>query len=228
MGPSTAIFTTLPAMELWGVPPELQAARPNAAPTARAPAITGERRSTDLFLGQGDGAFGAVGHGQAHTVLQLRRHGPVTLHRARTEVVGVEHLGHERVAAAVALAAIRVDGDLHGKTTGRIRGPRTCPPAQATSAPSASRNSGMRFNHSSSATRSSMRARFEPAQRWMPDPKATCRFTARSITTWSAFSKTAGSRLAAGNAMRIRSPAFIGQPAYSTSLATTRAMVTGE
>ena len=42
---------------------------------------------------------------------------------------------------------------------------------------------GMRASHSSSATCSSMRARFEPAQRWMPEPKATCRLWARSSCT---------------------------------------------
>src|SRR3546814_766981 len=36
-----------------------------------------------------------------------------------------------------------------------------------------------------------------------------------------------GSRLPAGNAIRILSPFFIGQPAYSVSSATYRAMVTG-
>ena len=73
-----------------------------------------------------------------------------------------------------------------------------------------------------------MRARFEPAQRWMPEPNATWRLWARSSCTSSACSNTSGSRLAAGKFMRTLSPAFMGQPAYSTSSVTSRAMVTGE
>ena len=73
-----------------------------------------------------------------------------------------------------------------------------------------------------------MRARFDPAQRWMPEPKATWRLWARSRTTRSASSKTSGSRLAAGKFISTLSPAFIGQPSNSTSSVTTRAMVTGE
>ena len=43
----------------------------------------------------------------------------------------------------------------------------------------------------------------------------------------SACSKTSGSRLAAGKFIRTLSPAFMGQPAYSMSSVTSRAMVTG-
>ena len=71
------------------------------------------------------------------------------------------------------------------KTTGTWRGPRTWPPAHVTSASSARRNSGIRSSQTSTATRISMRARFEPAQRWMPAPNATWRFWARSRITSS-------------------------------------------
>ena len=78
------------------------------------------------------------------------------------------------------------------------------------------------------ATRSSMRARFDPAQRWIPDPNATCRLWARSRITSSGSSNSSGSRFAAGKFMSTLSSAFIGHPAYSTSSVTTRAIVTGE
>ena len=73
-----------------------------------------------------------------------------------------------------------------------------------------------------------MRARLEPAHRWMPDPKATWRLSSRSSTTVSASSKASGSRLAAGKFISTLSPAFIGHPPNSMSSVTTRAMVTGE
>ena len=52
--------------------------------------------------------------------------------------------------------------------------------------------SGMRLSHSSIETFISMRARFEPAQRWMPTPNAMCGFFSRSRITSSGFSKTRG------------------------------------
>ena len=72
---------------------------------------------------------------------------------------------------------IRSFGQRDQNWTGTDRGPRTCPPAHVTSPPSARRNSGIRCSQVSTATRSSIRARFEPAQRWMPTPKATWRLT---------------------------------------------------
>ena len=86
----------------------------------------------------------------------------------------------------------------------------------------------MRFSHSSIATRISILARFEPAQRWMPTPKAMCGLTLRSRITSSGFSNFCGSRLAAGKFIRTLSFSFIGQPLYSASLVTSRAIVTGE
>jgi RNA polymerase sigma factor (sigma-70 family) len=56
--------------------------------------------------------------------------------------------------------------------TGMVRGPRTWPADHVTAVGSTSSKSGYRFIHSSRATRSSMRARLEPMQRWMPRPKA--------------------------------------------------------
>ena len=87
------------------------------------------------------------------------------------EVVGVAH------RSSIALPAVDHQGPCalfvrQRVTTGIDRGPRTWPPAHVTRAGSTSSNSGMRASHSSTATRSSMRARFEPAQRWMPAPKA--------------------------------------------------------
>ena len=74
-----------------------------------------------------------------------------------------------------------------------------------------------------------MRARFDPAQRWMPEPKATWRLTARSRTTLSASSKTSGSRLAAGKVHEDLVPGLHRDSrANSTSSVTIRAMVTGE
>ncbi len=51
------------------------------------------------------------------------------------------------------------------KRTGTLRGPRTRPRDQLSSAPAASSNWGMRRSHSSMATLSSIRAKFEPMQR---------------------------------------------------------------
>src|SRR5208283_2109658 len=99
------------------------------------------------------------------TLFEVGRDGSVAQDRGGPEVVDLEQFGHERVTAGMPLALGRVDRDLQGKTTGSVRGPRTWPPAQVTAAGSASRNSGMRLNHSSKATRSSMRARLDPAQR---------------------------------------------------------------
>ena len=110
------------------------------------------------------------------------------------------------------------------RSAGRAPGRRPT----STSAPSTSRNSGMRFSHSSTATRISMRARLDPAQRWMPTPNATWRLSSRSMTTSSARSNASGSRLAAGKLSRTRSPSCTGQPAISVSAAAMRAIVTGE
>ena len=116
----------------------------------------------------------AVGHRQTCLVLELCGH-LIDDDGGLPVVVNVEELRCQSVATGMALALVGVDADLHVNTTGNFRGPRTWPPAQVISSPSASENSGMRVSHSWSATCSSMRARFEPAQRWIPDPKATCR-----------------------------------------------------
>ena len=64
---------------------------------------------------------------------------------------------------------------------GRSRSPCTWPPAHVIVArPGQTGMTGIRAIHSSRATRSSIRARFDPAQRWMPEPNATCRLWARS------------------------------------------------
>ena len=53
-------------------------------------------------------------------------------------------------------------------------------------------------SQTSSATRSSMRARCEPAQRWMPSPNAAWRFTSRSMMTSSALVERAGVAVGGG------------------------------
>lgn len=53
-----------------------------------------------------------------------------------------------------------------GNDIGRIRGPRTCPPAHFIGSRSLTWNSGMRSIHTRIATVISSRARFDPAQRW--------------------------------------------------------------
>src|SRR3990170_1667777 len=145
------------------------------------------------------------------------------------QIVDIEELRGHAKATVMTLALLAVYSHAHhGKTTGIERGPRTWPPAQVTASGSSSRYSGMRASHSSMDTRISMRARFDPAQRWMPAPNAMCGFSARSIITLSASGDLSGSRLAAGNDIRTLSPADILHPAYSTSSATTLAIVTGE
>jgi diguanylate cyclase (GGDEF)-like protein/PAS domain S-box-containing protein len=111
--------------------------------------------------------------------------------------------------------------------SGSVRGPRTCPAAQVTAAGSARVNSGKRSSQASSATRSSIRARCDPRQRWTPRPNAACRLTSRSMTISSARSNSAGSRLAAGYDSRIQSSAFMSAPRQCMSCLTSRAMVTG-
>ena len=111
--------------------------------------------------------------------------------------------------------------------SGSVRGPRIWPADQVTADGSARLNSGIRSSQTSRATRSSMRARCEPTQRWMPRPNAACRLTSRSMTTSPARSNCAGSRLAAGNDSRIQSSAFMSTPCQCMSSLTSRAMVTG-
>ena len=106
-------------------------------------------------------------------------------------------------------------------------GPRTWPADQRTPAGSGRENSGNDSSQTSRATRISMRARCEPAHRWMPRPKAAWRLTSRSMITSSARSNSAGSRLAAGNDSRTQSFSFIGHPCQSMSSRTRRAIVTG-
>src|SRR5947209_1360251 len=57
-------------------------------------------------------------------------------------------------------------------TSGRVRGPRSCPADHVTFASGAIAKSGIFANHSCSATVVSMRAKCEPRQRWIPSPKA--------------------------------------------------------
>src|SRR3974390_2629643 len=88
-----------------------------------------------------DGELGTVGDGEPRLVLELGRDGAVADHRREAVVVHREQFRGQAVAAGVAGALLLDDPDPHGKTTGTRRGPRTCPPAQVTSAPPASRNS---------------------------------------------------------------------------------------
>lgn len=111
--------------------------------------------------------------------------------------------------------------------SGSDRGPRTCPAAHFTAPGSARSNSGMRCIQTSSAIRSSIRARCEPMQRWMPRPNAACRLTSRSMTTSPARSKCSGSRLAAGKLSSTQSSAFMSTPCQCMSCLTRRAIVTG-
>src|SRR6202790_4631662 len=187
------------------------------------PVSAGPGSGLDLL----DGVLGAVGDGQSGLVLQLGRDGPVPHHRGLAVVVHREELRGQPVTAGMAGALLLDHPDPHGKTTASCRGPRTWPPAQVTSAPSARRKLGMRRSHSSRATRSSIRARLEPAQRGIPEPKATCRLWARSRMTSPGCSNASGSRLAPGKFISTLSPAFIGHPRNSMSSVTTRPMVTG-
>src|SRR5262249_22726098 len=113
----------------------------------------------------------------------------------------------------------------HPNFSGSWRGPRTEPSDQVT-AP-VRWNSGIRLRTSSTATVISMRARFEPTQRWMPRPNAACRFSLRSIITLSASGNISGSRLAAGNDKSTISPGLNVQPLICVSFTTSRAIVTG-
>src|SRR3972149_3756555 len=145
------------------------------------------------------------------------------------QIVDIEELRGQAKATVMTLALLAVYSHAHhGKTTGIERGPRTWPPAQVTASGSSSRYSGMRASHSSMDTRIALRARFDPAQRWMPTPNAMCGFSARSMITLSASGNFSGSRLAAGDDIRALSPAAIFRPLYSRSSVTTRALVTGE
>ena len=78
-----------------------------------------------------------------------RRPGPRRPHRrcggGQSEVVDVEQIGSERVAAAVALAPLGIDVDPHPTTTGIVRGPRTWPPAHVTVGGWSSENVGIAF-----------------------------------------------------------------------------------
>src|SRR5271166_2724925 len=81
----------------------------------------------------------------------------------------------------------------------------------------------MRRWNSRSATRSSMRARWEPRQRCGPPPNARCRFGLRLKSTTSGSANSAGSVLAAPSNGLIRSPLLMGHPPTSTSCIATRA-----
>src|SRR5581483_2384693 len=181
-------------------------------------------RPERLLVDDGDRLLGAVVHRplrERDVVLGLQLAGAA---RGRVAVlVDLEHAGRHRVAAVVALALLGVDLDLFrhaGNTTIILRGPRTCPPAHVTASGSSSLKSGMRFSQSWIDTFIAMRARFEPAQRWMPTPEAMCGFFARSRSTTCGFSNTRGSRFAAGKFISTLLPSGIGQPLYSVSFAT--------
>ena len=73
-----------------------------------------------------------------------------------------------------------------------------------------------------------MRARLDPAQRWMPTPKAMWRLACAVDDHLVGVGEGSGSRLAAGKFMSTRSPGWNVTPTASTSSCTTRAMVTGE
>ena len=121
-----------------------------------------------------DSEFGAVGYRQPCLLFQLGWH-LVNEDPGLTLVIHVEELGSQPVATGMALELVGINTDLHPNTTGNSLGPRTWPPAQVIFASLASENSGMRSSHSCRAIRNSIRARFDPAQRWIPDPNATCR-----------------------------------------------------
>src|SRR5581483_620354 len=125
---------------------------------------------------------------------------------------GVDRLGHAHTES------VRDGGYALGKISGSARGPRTWPPHQVTAPVSSRWNSGIRSRNTDRATSISMRARFDPAQRWMPMPKATWRLCARSMTTVSGSGNWRGSRLAAGMVT----------PSTVTSSVARRPMVTGE
>src|SRR5689334_20652921 len=73
-----------------------------------------KRSSTVMSaLLQLDRLFRAVGHGQAGLTLEIRRHATVAEHHPVTLVVVAEQGGGQVVAAAVALATLRVDPYLH-------------------------------------------------------------------------------------------------------------------
>ena len=69
---------------------------------------------------------------------------------------------------------------------GRTRGPRTCPADHGRPRGRRARSPGSARASPRAPRASSMRARFEPRQRWMPRPNAAWRFSARSMTTSSA------------------------------------------
>ena len=172
----------------------------------RRPGLTHPVRRSPSGL-DGDGVLGAVVGGELGLgLLLVGAARPVTRSDGVALVVGVEELGGQGVAAAVALALLAVEGDAHQSAVLRCagcgrgaRGGRG--PGRSTSARvagSASSKSGMRFIHSSTATVSSMRARLEPRQRWMPRPKATWRLRWRSITNSSASLERLGVAVGGG------------------------------
>src|SRR5688572_31561326 len=69
---------------------------------------------TSAFLRDGDGHLGAVRHGEAGALLLTRRDRAVADDLPLPEVIRLEHERGERIAPAVALAALFVDVHLHG------------------------------------------------------------------------------------------------------------------
>jgi hypothetical protein len=70
--------------------------------------------------------LGAVGHRLVGLRLLIGPHGAITDHLCVAEVVGLDQIRRERVAAAMALAPLGVDADPHGldvtdEAYGRVR-----------------------------------------------------------------------------------------------------------
>src|SRR5439155_24317156 len=84
---------------------------------------------------------------------------------------GVADIAHRRLSSSRAPhAPLRGRGVVNGaaahpSSTGSLRGPRTVPSDHLTTPSWSGRNAGTRASHSWSATRISMRARFDPTQR---------------------------------------------------------------
>src|SRR6476619_8563356 len=77
----------------------------------------------------GDGALGAVGGGQGGLLLQLGRQVAVDQDDGEALVVDVEHLGRQRVAAAVALALLLIELDAHPSPQRTVAGAARRPPS---------------------------------------------------------------------------------------------------
>jgi hypothetical protein len=89
--------------------------------------------------------------------------------------------GRSRWRAATCNRDLNSSFDIVAPSSGhRGKGTKTVHlPARMTTAPSARANMGMRANQPSRSVFSSMRARFDPARRRIPEPNATWRLATR-------------------------------------------------